>query len=150
MRVWRKALRIAKPCAPLHIGRMTPPPARLGFFKLNVPDLKEATAFWSDAFGFAVTARIEEPDFLEHILTLGAQEAGPNLMLVQYRDGREVSIGSGHGPVGLICETIETSHEHALACGAEKITGVFEAGGVKIAVLKSPQGHEIELIQLPL
>ena len=47
-----------------------------------------------------------------------------------------------------ICDDIHASHDRALQCEAEKITGVFEAGGVKIAVLKSPQGHEIELIQI--
>ena len=70
-------------------------------------------------------------------------------MLVEYNDGRNVSVGPGHGPVGLICADIEASLGRALVCNAEKVTDVFEAGGVKIAVLKSPQGHEIELIQLP-
>ena len=32
------------------------PTARLGFFKLNVPDLDQATAFWREAFGFTVYA----------------------------------------------------------------------------------------------
>ena len=128
---------------------MTVPAARLGFFKLNVPDLELATAFWREAFGFAVTNSFDEPEFREHILALPGQETGPNLMLVQYKDGRDVSVGPGHGPVGLICEDIQASHDRALACDAEKMTGVFEAGGVRIAVLKSQQGHEIELIQLP-
>jgi len=128
---------------------MTAPPARLGFFKLNVPDLEPATAFWREAFGFAVTGHFDEPEFRENILTLPGQEAGPNLMLVEYKDGRDVTVGSGHGPVGLICNDTQASHDRALAHDAEKLTGVFEAGGVKIAVLRSPQGHEIELIQLP-
>ena len=128
---------------------MTAPPARLGFFKLNVPDLELATAFWREAFGFAVTGRVDEPIFLENILTLPGQDAGPNLMLVQYKDGRDVTVGPGHGAVGLICDDIQASHDRALACDAEKVLDVFEVGGVKIAVLNSPQGHEIELIQLP-
>lgn len=128
---------------------MTAPSARLAFFKLNVPDLEAATAFWGKAFGFEVTSRFDEPDFLEHILAIPGQAGGPNLMLVQYKDGREVGIGPGHGPVGLICDDVQASHDHALACEAEKLTGVFEAGGVRLALLKSPQGHEIELIQRP-
>ena len=128
---------------------MTAPPARLAFFKLNVPDLELATAFWREAFGFAVTATFDEPQFREHILALPGQEAGPSLMLVAYEDGRDVAVGPGHGPVGLICDDIQASHDRALACEAEKLTGVFEAAGVRIALLKSPQGHEIELIQLP-
>lgn len=128
---------------------MTIPAARLGFFKLNVPDLEQATVFWREAFGFAVTGHFDEPEFRENILTLPGQESGPNLMLVEYKDGRSVSVGPGHGPVGLICDDIQASHDRAMVCNAEKVTGVFEAGGVKIAVLKSPEGHEIELIELP-
>ena len=128
---------------------MTIPRARLAFFKLNVPDLDLAAAFWHEAFGFAVTATFDEPQFREHILALPGQEAGPSLMLVAYEDGRDVAVGPGHGPVGLICDDIQASHDRALACEAEKLTGVFEAAGVRIALLKSPQGHEIELIQLP-
>ena len=128
---------------------MTVPPARLAFFKLNVPDLDQALTFWREAFGFEVTASFDEPAFREHILALPGQDAGPNLMLVQYKDGRDVAVGTGHGPVGLVCEDIQASHDHALACDAEKVTGVFEAGGVRIALLRSPQGHEIELVQVP-
>ncbi len=128
---------------------MRTPPARLGFFKLNVPNLDQATAFWREAFGFAVTGEVDEPDFRENILTLRGQESGPNLMLVEYKDGRDVSVGPGHGAVGLICDDIQASHDRALICDAEKVTGVIEPPGVKIAVHKTPQGHESELIQLP-
>jgi len=128
---------------------MAIPPARLGFFKLNVPDLEQATTFWREAFGFAVTGHVDEPAFLENILSMPGQQGGPNLMIVQYKDGRSVPVGPGHGAVGLVCEDIHASHDRALLCNAEKILDVFEAGGVKISVLKSPQGHEIELIQLP-
>jgi predicted enzyme related to lactoylglutathione lyase len=71
------------------------------------------------------------------------------LLLVEYKDRRDVSVGPGHGPVGLICEDIAATHNRALACGAQPLTGLFEAAGVRIALLKSPQGHEVELIQLP-
>jgi lactoylglutathione lyase len=128
---------------------MIAPPARLGFFKLNVPEMEPALAFWREAFGFQVTMSFDEADFAEHVLALPDQELGPNLMLVEYRDLRDVTPGRGYGPIGLICDDIAASHEMALACGAEVLTGLFEAGGVKIALLRSPQGHEIELVQLP-
>jgi len=129
---------------------MTIPPVRLGFFKLNVDLMEPALSFWQSAFGFVVTATFDEPDFMEHMLGLPGQERWPNLLLVEYRDGRDVSVGPGHGPVGLICDDIAASHERALACGAEPLTGVFAAAGVQLAMLKSPQGHEIELVQLPV
>jgi lactoylglutathione lyase len=132
-----------------HTRSMTAPPVRLGFFKLNVPEMEPALAFWREAFGFQVAMSFEEPDFAEHVLALPGQELGPNLMLVEFKDRRDVAPSPGQGPVGLVCDDIAASHERALACGAEVLTGVFEAAGVKIALLRSPQGHEIELVQLP-
>ncbi|WP_305095583.1 VOC family protein [Croceibacterium aestuarii] len=122
---------------------------RLNFFKLNVPDMDAALAFWEKAFGFAVVQTFDEPDLLEHIMALPGQQAGPNLLLVSYKDGRDVSVGPGHGPVGLQCEDIAAAHEQALAAGAQGLTGIFAVGPVQVAMLKSPEGHEIELVQLP-
>ena len=121
---------------------------RLAFFKLNVPDMEAALAFWRAAFGFAVAQTFDEPDFLEHIMALPGLEAGPNLLLVSFKDGRDVTPGPGHGPVGFQVDDIDAAHERALAAGAERLTGVFQVGAVKVAMLKSPQGHEIELVQL--
>ena len=122
---------------------------RLAFFKLNVPDMDAALAFWSAGFGFAITQTYDEPDFLEHILALPGQEAGPNLLLVRHRDGRDVTPGPGHGPVGFQVDDIDAAHERARAAGARELTGIFEVGLVRVAMLESPEGHEIELVQLP-
>jgi lactoylglutathione lyase len=129
---------------------MTQPTLRLAFFKLNVPEMVPALAFWRDAFGFEVAQTFDEAEFREKIMHLPGQENGPNLMLVAYKDGRDVSVGHGHGAVGLQCADIGASHERALAAGAVKGSGIMTVGGgIKVAVLHSPQGHEIELVELP-
>jgi hypothetical protein len=129
---------------------MATPNVRLAFLKLNVPEMIPALGFWREAFGFEVAQTFDEPEFLEKVLTLPGQENGPNLMLVAYKDGRDVSVGHGHGAVGLQCVDIAAAHERALVAGAIKGTGVIlVAGTIKVAVLHSPQGHEIELVQLP-
>ena len=121
----------------------------LSFFKLNVPAMEPALAFWRAGLGFEVVQTFDEAEFLEHILALPGQEGGPNLLLVAFKDGRDVSVGPGHGPVGFQCADIAAAHEQALAAGAEALTGIFTVGPVEVAMLKSPQGHEIELVQLP-
>lgn len=127
---------------------MAIPTARLAFFKLNVPDLQEARSFWESAFGFAITATYDEESFGEHIMALpGQAEAGPSLMLVQSRPPRDVTVGPGHGPVGLVCVDIAASFAHAVQSGAESMMEPTDVGGVIVAMLKSPQGHEIELVQ---
>src|SRR5690606_23909417 len=147
--VWTKAPGVAKARVPRHTRRMTAPYVRLGFVKLNAADMEPALGIWRDAFGFSVTVSSERRDFSEHRLSLPGQEGGLNLMLVAYKDGRDAVPGSGHGAVGLICNDLTAAYERATSFGATTLTRPFEAEGVKIALLLSPQGHEIELIQLP-
>jgi uncharacterized glyoxalase superfamily protein PhnB len=129
---------------------MAMPRIHLAFFKLNVPEMIPALAFWREAFGFEVTRTFDEPEFLEKIMHLPGQANGPNLMLVAYKDGRDVTVGHGHGAVGLQCFDIAAAPERALAAGATKDTGIISVGeGIKVAVLHSPEGHEVELVQLP-
>lgn len=130
---------------------MKAPTARLGFFKLNVQEMEPALAFWQQAFGFIVTMSFDEDSFAEHALALpGQEQTGPSLMLVCGKDGAPVPVGPGHGPVGLFCDDIAASLAQARAAGAEVTMEPAEiGGGVKVALLKSPQGHEIELVQLP-
>jgi predicted enzyme related to lactoylglutathione lyase len=128
---------------------MTAPSIRLSFFKLNTADMDAALEFYRATFGFAITMTFDEPEFLEHILGLPGQEAGPNLLLVEYKDGRDVTPGPGHGPVGFNTDDIEALHDRAIANGATPVIPVFEMEGVKVAILTDPEGHEIELVQLP-
>jgi len=128
---------------------MTQPSIRLSFFKLNTADMEAALEFYRAAFGFTVIMTFDEPDFLEHILGLPGQESGPNLLLVQYKDGRDVTPGPGHGPVGFDTSDITAAFDRAISNGAKCLVPIFETGGVKVAILADPEGHEIELVQLP-
>ena len=126
----------------------TPPTARLAFIKLHVPDMATALAFWQEAFGFVVTGTYDLPQFLENILALpGQTESGPTLMLLQPRPDQDVTVGPGHGPLGLVVVDMQASFAHALSAGATALMDPEDVGGVIVAVLASPQGHQIELVQ---
>lgn len=127
---------------------MSIPTARLAFMKLHVEDLEEATAFWQAAFGFAVTGSYDVEAFRENILALpGQAESGPQLMLVEPKPRGPQPVGPGHGPVGLMVVDMAASWEHALASGAAAVMPPTDVGGVIVALLRAPQGHEIELVQ---
>ncbi|WEK47473.1 MAG: VOC family protein [Candidatus Andeanibacterium colombiense] len=126
---------------------MSTPAARLAFFKLNVPDMDKALAFYGAVFGLAVTATFDEDEFLEHILGTPGQQDGLNLILVQYKDGREVAVGPGHGPVGFMTDDIDALFARAIGAGANPIVPVFDLGPVKVGIFLDPDGHEIELVQ---
>jgi predicted enzyme related to lactoylglutathione lyase len=140
---------LAKAAAIAYRSCMDHPALTLAFFKLNVAEMEPALEFWREAFGFAVAMTFDEPEFLEHIMSLPDLEGGPSLLLVAYKDGRDVSVGPGHGPVGFQCTDIDASYKRALASGAQPLTGILSLGPVRVAMLRSPQGHEIELVQLP-
>lgn len=127
----------------------TAPTARLAFFKLNVAEMTPALAFWQQAFGFQITGSYDLPEFVENILALPGQgESGPQLMLVEPRPAAaHFAVGNAHGPVGLMCVDIAASFAHAIACGATPTMQPTDVGGVFVALLLSPQGHEIELVQ---
>ncbi len=120
----------------------------LAFMKINVEDMEGALEFWRGAFGFEVRGTYDEPTFLEHILGLPGQPQGPSLMLVKPKGDMDLSIGGGHGPIGLTCSDIVTTLESALAAGGRKTMDITEvAPGIRVCLLHSPQGHEIELVQ---
>lgn len=126
----------------------TPPTARLAFMKLNVEAMEPALAFWQAAFGFAVTDHYDTPTFSENILALpGQTESGPSLMLVEPKPAAPQPVGPGHGPVGLVVVDINASFAHAVEAGARPLMPPTDVGGVIVAMLASPQGHEIELVQ---
>ena len=107
----------------------TAPSVKLSFFKLNVPDMDAALEFYGKVFGFSITQT--------------------NLLLVAYKDGRDVSVGPGHGPVGLVTDDIEALCARAVEAGANPIVPVFDMGPVKVGIVLDPWGHELELLQFP-
>lgn len=127
---------------------MTDSSIRLSFVKLQVEDMDGALAFWRQAFGFEVRGTYDEPTFFEHILSLPGESGGLSLMLVRPKPVVPLTVGTAHGPVGLQCGDIVTAVETALAAGARLTMPVTEvAPGLRVCLLVSPQGHEIELVQ---
>ncbi len=127
---------------------MTAPTARLAFMKLHTGDLEAATAFWHAAFGFSVTGSYDVAAFRENIMALPGQlESGPQLMLVEPKPKGPQPVGAGHGPIGLVVVDIAASFDHAVASGAAPVMAPTDVGGVLVALLAAPDGHEIELVQ---
>ncbi|MXP26775.1 VOC family protein [Altererythrobacter indicus] len=126
---------------------MPAPTVQLAFFKLNVSDMDAMLQFYTKAFGFAVTMSFDEPEFLEHIMGLPGLETGPNLLLVAYKDGRTITLGNGHGPVGFTVTDMDSAFAAAMDAGASVVLEPFAMGSARVAMLKDPEGHEIELVQ---
>lgn len=119
---------------------------RLSFFKLVVRDIEAMIDFYARVFGFEQRNRVVLPGLDEAVLALPGDQF--NLVLYYSTDGRDVTIGTGHGPVGFVTADVDAAYAHALAHGAEELRPPFSIQNMRVAFLRDPEGHEIELIQI--
>jgi lactoylglutathione lyase len=127
---------------------MTAPPVTLNFFKLVVKDMPAMLDFYERAFGFTVSREIDSPVMEEAILTLPGSDGRFSLVLYHWKDGRKITVGNGHGPVGLHTADVDAAFSHAVAQGAAIAVKPFAFPGARIAFVLDPEGHEIELINM--
>lgn len=120
--------------------------ASIAFLKLTVSDLTRAQHFYEAALGFERVNGFDTPDFEEVILAQPG--VAFQLMLLRYKDGRAAQ--ADHGPTGFSTVDIAASHAALVAAGATPRGEVVDVGGgILVAFLGDPDGHEIELVQFP-
>ena len=118
----------------------------IAFFKLTVPDVESAEAFYSAALGMVRTREINEAPYRERMLQ--SPGAGFTLVLFQWLDGRSLENGNGYGPVGFYTTDMDAAIARIEAAGGKLKSGPHSFGPSSVVFLTSPQGHELELIQL--
>src|SRR4051812_24422552 len=126
----------------------TPPSATFAFAKIVVADLDRAVDFYARVLGLTVAQTIEMDDLAERILAKPGQQGGANLILYQHKDGRALTLGDAHGPVGFYVRDVDATYAHALSQGAQGHREPFDAGALRVAFILDPEGHEIELVSV--
>lgn len=121
--------------------------AKFNFVKIIVQDLPAMEAFYTGCFGFTVQNRIGTPAFQE--VMLAQSTGGFTLVLYRHCDDRTVEIGSGWGPLGFIVRDCDAEHASAVSAGATEVRAPAAFGPMKVSFIADPEGHEIELLQLP-
>jgi predicted enzyme related to lactoylglutathione lyase len=125
-------------------------PLALGFVKFNVADQPKMVAFYEKAFGLTLQkVAVDNARVKEIILT---NPKGLDLALVHYKDGRKIAVGSAEGPIGFYlkdAKAVDDAYASALAAGATSKSKPGGGGGLRVATVADPEGHEIELLHLP-
>jgi lactoylglutathione lyase len=126
-------------------------PLALGFIKFNVADQPKMVNFYQKAFGLTFQKKVDNAGLgiTEIILT---NPKGLDLALVHYKDGRKIAVGSAEGPIGFYlkdAKAVDDAYASAMAAGATSKTKPGGAGGLRVATVADPEGHEIELLHLP-
>jgi lactoylglutathione lyase len=124
------------------------PSATLGFVKLIVNDLDAMVGFYERALGLTVGQTVDMPEMTEKILRKPGAEGGAMLILYRHKDGREITLGNGWGPVGFYVRDVEAAYAHAIKEGATAHREPFDAGAMRVAFVLDPEGHEIELVSM--
>jgi lactoylglutathione lyase len=118
----------------------------LSFLKFTVSDLPAMEAFYEKAFGLTVQKRLDNGSNIELILT---NPKGLDLALVSYKDKRKVTLGNANGPIGFYLADVDGVYQRAMAAGGVSRSAPGGAGGLRVAIVADPEGHEIELLHLP-
>jgi lactoylglutathione lyase len=127
-------------------ARPSAPP--VGVLKFVVRDLDTMRSFYERAFGLVVAQTIDTPDMVELILRRPGEETGFSLILYWNKDGREVSVGTGHGPLGLFVRDVDAAYAHAVSQGATPHREPWDTEAMRVGFVLDPEGRELELISM--
>ena len=127
----------------------TVPSVTLGFVKLIVRDLPAMADFYARALGLHVAQTMESETMTEQILRKPGVTHGPALILYHHKDGRDVTVGNGHGPVGFYVRDVDAAFAHVVREGGAPHTPPSDAGpATRYAFVLDPEGHEIEFVSI--
>ncbi|QKG72196.1 VOC family protein [Erythrobacter mangrovi] len=121
-------------------------PALFAFVKLVVTDIEAATKFFVDGFGMTHADTVDTPAFREHMMT--GKTGSATIVLFHWKDGREIELGNGWGPVGMITRDLDRDLKRVIAAGASQKGETVSFGPARIAFVLAPEGHEIEMMQM--
>ncbi|MFW2449340.1 MAG: VOC family protein [Qipengyuania pacifica] len=121
-------------------------PALFSFVKLTVSDIDAATRFFVDAFGMTHADTVDTPAFREHMMT--GRQGSATIVLFHWKDGRAIETGNGYGPVGMLTRDLDADLTRAVKAGAKQKGETVSFGPARIAFVLTPDGHEIEMMQI--
>ena len=105
-----------------------------------------ATTFFESGFGLKHADTVDTPKFREHMMT--GPKGSTTIVLFHWKDGRAIDTGNGYGPVGMVSRDLDADLARALAAGAKQKGETVQFGPARIAFVRTPDGHEIEIMEM--
>jgi predicted enzyme related to lactoylglutathione lyase len=125
--------------------------ASFGFTKLIVGDLDKAATFYMSVCGLTEQARVEEKvggRAISEIIFAPAYQGGASLVLLAYPDTPRPS--AGEVILGFATPDVDAFVSRVVAGGGAVVDVPISRPdhGVRVAVVKDPEGHLIEVVQM--
>ena len=116
------------------------------FVKLNVADIDAMTRFFVEGFGMTHADTVDTPQFREHMMA--GKKGSLTVVLFHRKTDEPIAIGNGWGPLGMITRDLDADVARAVNAGATQKGETVQFGPARIAFVLTPEGHEIELMQM--
>lgn len=116
------------------------------FVKLNVADIDAMTRFFVEGFGMTHADTVDTPQFREHMMA--GKKGSLTVVLFHRKTDEPIAIGNGWGPLGMITRDLDADVARAVDAGATQKGETVQFGPARIAFVLTPEGHEIELMQM--
>jgi predicted enzyme related to lactoylglutathione lyase len=125
--------------------------ASFGFTKLVVADLDKAAAFYTSVCGLTEQARVEDRlggRAIVEIIFAPAYQGGASFVLLTYPDTPKPA--SGEVILGFATPDVDAFVGRVMAGGGAVVDPAVSRPehGVKVAIVKDPEGHLIEVVQM--
>jgi predicted enzyme related to lactoylglutathione lyase len=128
--------------------------SHFGFCKLVVDDLERSADFYRRVFGLADWKRVSHDNSattggpIDEITFRSTAAGGPSLTLIKLVDRAPPQ--SGEAIMGFLTSDLEALLDRAAAAGGSIATPLRDMPdhGVKVAFVKDPEGHLLEVVEL--
>ena len=125
--------------------------ASFGFTKLIVGDLDKASAFYKGVCGLTEQARVDDKvggRAISEIIFAPAHQGGASFVLLTYPDTPKPA--SGEVILGFATPDVDAFVGRVVAGGGAVVDAAVSRPdhGVRVAIVKDPEGHLIEVVQL--
>jgi lactoylglutathione lyase len=117
-------------------------------FGINVDDLDRSAEFYTKALGLQEKMKLDLGEM--HEVMVAGEGDRPSIILVKHAERTSApKPGSGFEKIVLVTDDVDALHERVVANGgaSEKAPWNIEKMGIRVALVRDPDGYVIELIQ---
>lgn len=117
------------------------------FFKFIVRDLEKVSEFYQNSLGLEIVRKIEAAICVELVMRFPGQ--ANDFCLILYKPLKDQALQSCglHGPLGFYVDNLDDAIDRCLRHGAILEQDPFHAGRFRVAFLRDPEAHVLELLE---
>ncbi len=115
---------------------------------INVDDLDRSVEFYTSVLGLQEKMKLDLGE-LHEVMVAGDGDRA-SILLVKHADRTSApTLGNGFEKIVLTTDDVESLHERVVASGgtSEKAPWLIEKMGIRVALVRDPDGYLIELVE---